>query len=58
MSELMIAHVVNQLIVLTGQTVFVYLFTLLVFKISFHGSLALAVFITLLQGLCGMSLGI
>ncbi|EFX84768.1 ABC protein, subfamily ABCH [Daphnia pulex] len=58
MSELMIAHVVNQLIVLIGQTIFVYIFALLVFKISFHGSLALAVLITLLQGLCGMSLGL
>ncbi len=57
MSEFVIAHVVNQLIVLIGQTVFVYIFALLVFKISFHGSLALAVLITLLQGLCGMSLG-
>ncbi|EFX64935.1 hypothetical protein DAPPUDRAFT_265490 [Daphnia pulex] len=56
MSEFMIAHVVNQLILLIGQTVFVYIFALLVFKISFHGSLALAVLITLLQGLCGMSL--
>ncbi|XP_046464439.1 ABC transporter G family member 20-like [Daphnia pulex] len=58
MSEFMIAHVVNQLIVLIGQTIFVYIFALLVFKISFHGSLALAVLITLLQGLCGMSLGL
>jgi nicotinamide riboside transporter PnuC len=57
LAEFMIAHVVNQLIVLIGQTLFIYLFALLVFKISFHGSLPLAVFITLLQGLCGMSFG-
>jgi hypothetical protein len=57
MIEFMIAHVVNQLVVLIGQTLFVYLFALLVFKIPFHGSLPLAVLITLLQGLCGMSFG-
>jgi ABC-type multidrug transport system permease subunit len=57
MIEFMIAHVVNQLVVLMGQTLFVYLFALLVFKIPFHGSLPLAVLITLLQGLCGMSFG-
>ena len=57
MTEFMIAHFVNQLVVLIGQTLFVYLFALLVFKIPFHGSLPLAVLVTLLQGLCGMSFG-
>lgn len=53
----MLAHLVNQFTVLIGQTALVFLFMLLVFNIACHGSLALAVFITLLQGLCGMSYG-
>lgn len=57
MAEYMIANLVNQLIVLLGQTFLVYLFALVVFNTACHGNLALAVFITLLQGLCGMSLG-
>jgi hypothetical protein len=57
MTEIMLAHLVNQFTVLIGQTALVFLFMLLVFNIACHGSLALAVFITLLQGLCGMSYG-
>lgn len=57
MTEIMLAHLVNQFTVLVGQTALVFLFMLLVFNIACHGSLALAVFITLLQGLCGMSYG-
>ena len=57
MTEIMLAHLVNQFTVLMGQTALVFLFMLLVFNIACHGSLALAVFITLLQGLCGMSYG-
>ncbi|EFX78467.1 ABC protein, subfamily ABCH [Daphnia pulex] len=58
MTEIMLAHLVNQFTVLIGQTALVFLFMLLVFNIACHGSLALAVFITLLQGLCGMSYGL
>ena len=56
-TEIMVAHLVNQFTVLCGQTALVFLFMLLVFAIPCHGSLASAVFITLLQGLCGMSYG-
>lgn len=57
MTEYMVAHLVNQLIVLVGQTFFVYLFALIVFNTACHGNFALVVFLTLLQGLCGMSFG-
>lgn len=57
MTEIMLAHLVNQFTVLIGQTALVFLFMLLVFNIACNGSLTLAVFITLLQGLCGMSYG-
>nr|QBM06389.1 ATP-binding cassette sub-family H-like protein 1 [Daphnia magna] len=58
MTEYMMAHLVNQLILLLGQTFFVYLFALIVFNTACHGNLALVIFITLLQGLCGMSFGL
>nr|QBM06390.1 ATP-binding cassette sub-family H-like protein 2 [Daphnia magna] len=58
MTEYMVAHLVNQLIVLVGQTFFVYLFALIVFNTACHGNFALVVFLTLLQGLCGMSFGL
>ena len=54
----MLAHLVNQFTVLVGQTALVFLFMLLVFNISCNGSLPLAIFITLVQGLCGMCYGI
>lgn len=57
MTEVMIAHLVNQFAVLCGQTTLVYIFMLLVFDVACHGNLALAVTITLLQGLCGMCYG-
>ena len=57
MTEVMIAHLVNQFTVLCGQTALVYIFMLLVFDVACHGSLVLAVIITLLQGLCGMCYG-
>lgn len=56
-TEIMIAHLVNQFTVLMGQTALVFLFMILVFQIPCVGSLSLAVFITLLQGMCGMSYG-
>nr|QST15012.1 ABCH-like protein [Diaphanosoma celebensis] len=56
-TEIMVAHLVNQFTVLCGQTALVFIFMLLVFAIPCHGNLVSAVFITLLQGLCGMSYG-
>ncbi len=57
MSEILLAHLVNQFTVLICQTALVFIYMLCVFKIICEGSLTLAVFITLLQGLCGMSYG-
>ena len=42
----------------SDKTALVFLFMLLVFNISCNGSLPLAIFITLVQGLCGMCYGI
>lgn len=58
MTEILLAHLVNQFTVLLGQTALVFLCMLAVFNIPCQGNLALAVFITLLQGLCGMSFGL
>ncbi|EFX78468.1 ABC protein, subfamily ABCH [Daphnia pulex] len=57
MTEVLLAHLVNQFTILLGQTALVFLCMLAVFNIPCEGNLALAVFITLLQGLCGMSFG-
>ena len=57
MLEIMLAHVANQFIVLLGQTALVFLFVLLVFKITCQGSLVLAVILSLVQGLVGLCFG-
>lgn len=57
MLEIMLAHVANQFIVLLGQTALVFLFVLLVFNTTCHGSLVLAVILSLVQGLVGLCFG-
>jgi len=57
MTEVLVAHVANQFTILVGQTGLVFFVMLVVFKIPCVGSLPLAVFISLMQGLCGMSFG-
>jgi hypothetical protein len=56
-SEILLAHLVTQFTVLVFQSSVVLMVMLLVFKITCQGSLALAMFIVLLQGLCGMFYG-
>lgn len=56
-SEILLGHLVTQFTVLVFQSSVVLLVMLLVFKITCQGSLALAMFITLLQGMCGMFYG-
>jgi len=56
-SEILIAHVINQFAVLFCQTALVLVFILYVFHVPCHGSLAVAFFIALIQGFCGMSFG-
>ena len=53
----MIAHTVNQLTVLMGQSALVFLFIITVFKVACIGSVPLAIFITVIQGFCGMCNG-
>ena len=57
MTEVLVAHVVNQFTILIGQTGLVFFVMLVVFKIPCQGSLPLAILISLMQGLCGMSFG-
>lgn len=57
MSEILIAHLINQFIILVGQTTLVYLVMLHVFGIPCTGNAMLAAILTLLQGLAGMSYG-
>ena len=57
MSEVLIAYLANQLTMLLAQTALVFVFILPVFKITCIGSVSLAMFITVMQGLCGMCNG-
>lgn len=57
MTEILIGQLVNQFSILIGQTTLVFLCMLLAFNIPCHGNLALAVFITFLQGFVGMCFG-
>jgi hypothetical protein len=57
MIEILIGQLVNQFSILIGQTTLVFLCMLLAFNIPCHGNLALAVFITFLQGFVGMCFG-
>lgn len=57
MVEVLIGHLVNQFTVMVGQTGLVFLCMLWVFQVPCLGSITLSVFMTLLQGLCGMSIG-
>ena len=57
MPEILLGYLINQFTVMIGQTALVYLVMLLVFKIPCQGNLALAICITLLQGIVGISFG-
>jgi hypothetical protein len=57
MTEILIGQLINQFSILIGQTTLVFLCMLLAFNIPCHGNLALAVFITFLQGFVGMCFG-
>ncbi|XP_046645726.1 ABC transporter G family member 20-like [Daphnia pulicaria] len=58
MPEILLSYLINQFTIIIGQTALVYLFMLMVFKIPCQGDLALAILITLLQGLVGISFGL
>ena len=57
-SEMILAHLIIQFIYLTAQMFLVYTLVVLVFKVHCEGSLALALFITMLEGFSSLSLGI
>ncbi|XP_032783939.2 LOW QUALITY PROTEIN: ABC transporter G family member 20 [Daphnia magna] len=58
MREILFGQLISQFTVMVGQTALVFMCMLLIFNISCHGNLALAVFITFLQGLVGMCFGL
>ncbi|XP_072049228.1 ABC transporter G family member 20-like [Amphiura filiformis] len=57
-TELMLAHVCTQTLIMIVQIALVMIFMFTVFHIPSRGSLALVVVMTLLQGLCGMAYGL
>jgi hypothetical protein len=57
MTEIFIGHSFNMFTIIIGQTALVFVCMLLIFNIPCQGNLALAVFITFLQGFVGMCFG-
>lgn len=57
MIEILTGYLINQFTVMIGQTALVLMIMLLVFNTPCHGNLALAVFVTFLQGFVGMCFG-
>lgn len=55
--EILSSHVVTQFFVMCGQTTLVLIFMILVFQVECKGNIVLVIFITILQGLCGMCFG-
>lgn len=55
--EIMLAHVLTQLIVMTVQVGLLLVFALLVFKVPYEGPLIWVVLLVLGTGFCGMTLG-
>lgn len=55
--EILSSHVITQFFVMCGQTALVLIFMILVFKVECRGNIVLVIFITILQGLCGMCFG-
>ncbi|XP_046459302.1 ABC transporter G family member 20-like isoform X2 [Daphnia pulex] len=58
MTEIFIGHSFNMFTIIIGQTALVFVCMLLIFNIPCQGNLALAVFITFLQGFVGMCFGL
>lgn len=56
--ELVGAHLTLKLLVLVLQTVLLLVISTFIFDVKMHGSIFLAGFLVVLQGFCGMSLGI
>ncbi|XP_069115666.1 ABC transporter G family member 20-like isoform X2 [Argopecten irradians] len=56
--EIMLAHVWTQLLVMMVQVGLLLMFALLVFHVPYKGPLIWVIILVLLQGFCGMTLGI
>ncbi|XP_071477334.1 ABC transporter G family member 20-like [Diadema antillarum] len=56
--EVSIAHILTQLLVISVQITMVLVFLFAVFKLPNEGSLFLIILMMLIQGLCGMALGL
>lgn len=57
-SEVMLSHVITQFLVLLVQVALLLVCTFTIFEIPLEGSPAAVLFLILIQGLCGMCLGI
>ena len=57
-AEMMLALIIVQCIIMSFQIAILYIMALLVFQTPFLGSIALALFITYLQGLSGLCFGL
>ncbi|XP_059166224.1 ABC transporter G family member 20-like [Physella acuta] len=55
--EIMISHVLTQLLVMFGQVLLMFAIALLVFNMTHFGNIFCAISLVILQGLCGMTLG-
>ncbi|KZS17646.1 ABC protein, subfamily ABCH [Daphnia magna] len=58
MIEILAGHLFNMFTIIMGQTALVFVCMLVIFNIPCQGNLALAVFITCLQGFVGMCFGL
>uniref|UniRef100_A0A1I8GMR1 ABC transporter domain-containing protein n=1 Tax=Macrostomum lignano TaxID=282301 RepID=A0A1I8GMR1_9PLAT len=56
--ELMLGHVLTELIIMSGQTALLLVLSLLAFSIRCNGSVALVILLSLCCGFSGMSLGL
>ena len=56
-AEILFAHLISQFVILLGQTGIIFLMVIFAFHIPIVGSLPLAFFLCLMQGLCGMCIG-
>ncbi|XP_063959857.1 ABC transporter G family member 20-like [Lytechinus pictus] len=56
--EVSIAHVMTQFLIISVQIALVLVFTFAVFELPNEGSLFLVILMMMLQGLCGMALGL
>ena len=57
MYEVIIGHLVTDLLIMVGQMIVVLVSLLVVFKLTNEGSIILVVLLAFLQGLCGICFG-